>query len=286
MHEEDDEHFICNEGRFHSAIAASVTVSRSGEPLEYATGARRFMGNEGTADFAINLGAPLRDVRNICFRHEETGAEYEIKVLPRGWDEMQDEQVNDEFVMRSNAIMARGTMVMEAARDSYSGRAEFADNESHEDEHLDEYEDDGFLVMNEDEEEEADSSDVEEDICCICREHGDLIVCDGGDHLAGCGKSFHINCVGRDQVPPGDWVCEHCANAFELNVGIEGHEFSAEEKNTANVSNEDTRKGGKRILEDTSGDESDESIEVLAPVTKKNKVNKRTRILDSDSDDS
>jgi hypothetical protein len=148
-----------------------------------------------------------------------------------------------------------------------------------------EYEDDGFLVMHEDEVEESasesedDEGEESEDVCCICREHGELIICDGGNHLEGCGKSFHIQCVRRDQVPPGDWICGDCASTIDLDVGLVGHEFRVDD-DSKHKSNK------KRVLEDSSGEESDGSVEVLATVSK-NKANtkKRSRILESDSED-
>ena len=120
----------------------------------------------------------------------------------------------------------------------------------------------------------------EQDVCCVCREHGELIVCDGGNHLEGCGKSFHIECVGREQVPPGDWICGDCASTMDLDVGLVGHEFSINDDSNHKSNNK------RVLLEDSSGEESDGSVEVLAPVSK-NKANtkKRSRILESDSED-
>lgn len=146
---------------------------------------------------------------------------------------------------------------------------------------LNEYEDDGFLVMHEDEAEESasesddDDESEEQDVCCVCREHGELIICDGGNHAEGCGKSFHIQCVRREQVPPGDWICGDCASTIDLDVGLVGHEF-----------NDSNRKSNKRVLEESSDEESDSSVEVLATVSK-NKTNskKQSRILESDSED-
>jgi RecJ-like exonuclease len=100
---------------------------------------------------------------------------------------------------------------------------------------LDEFEDDGFVVMEADEEEDyendyesEDETNDEEGVCCLCQDGGYLIVCDGGDNLEGCGRNFHLRCINRNAVPPGDWVCQTCASSFKPNVGIEGHEFPIE----------------------------------------------------------
>jgi hypothetical protein len=76
---------------------------------------------------------------------------------------------------------------------------------------LDEYEDNGFVITEEHEEEDNNSDEenhVEEDVCCLCQDGGELIVCDGGDNLEGCGRNFHLECDDRDVVPPGGWVCQ------------------------------------------------------------------------------
>jgi PHD-finger len=76
----------------------------------------------------------------------------------------------------------------------------------------------------------AASSDEDDDVCEICHDGGHMIVCDGGDHV-GCGALFHLECIQRPEVPPGDWICQNCANgngdAIGINgkVGIEGYEF-------------------------------------------------------------
>merc|ERR1719491_1208173 len=52
------------------------------------------------------------------------------------------------------------------------------------------------------------------------------MICDGGDYLKGCGKNFHVLCVGLAEIPQGDWVCSECAKAYGYEViRMEGHEF-------------------------------------------------------------
>jgi len=69
----------------------------------------------------------------------------------------------------------------------------------------------------------------EDDVCCICKDGGELMVCDGGVELDGCDKTFHATCVDRDEIPQGDWVCQDCAKTGGLtNTERRGHEFGEE----------------------------------------------------------
>jgi len=53
----------------------------------------------------------------------------------------------------------------------------------------DEFEDDGFIV-------DDDDSEENDEVCQICKEGGELMICDGGRNMEGCGKMFHATCVG------------------------------------------------------------------------------------------
>ena len=49
------------------------------------------------------------------------------------------------------------------------------------------------------------------DNCCkICRERGELLMCDGT-----CGASFHLACIGlkESDLPEGEWFCSECMAA-------------------------------------------------------------------------
>jgi len=273
----DDEFLVCGDERFHTPVDVTTQLPEEGSDAgQNVPLARRLMGHDGAASFEIDL-EPLQKATVISFRHEGTGAEYEIKLSTERRLEGSFESASAPKV-ETRPIRAQDMIMMDA---------EDADNES---DHLDEYEDDGFLVMNEEEElsaSDSEESNDEEDVCCVCEKHGELIICDGGDHLEGCGKSFHIRCIERDEVPPGDWICGNCASTIDLEVGIEGHEFPSEEDNAADTANKDChRQSSKRVLEDSSGDESEEALEVLAPAGKsKTNANKRSRILESDSDE-
>lgn len=85
------------------------------------------------------------------------------------------------------------------------------DDPCHDDDEPNEYEDDGFLVdgsHDSDVEEVFDSHDEDDNDdgeCQICKNGGDLMVCDGGDHEGGCCNAYHIHCIGRNIVPPGEF---------------------------------------------------------------------------------
>ncbi|XP_061370868.1 increased DNA methylation 1-like [Gastrolobium bilobum] len=46
--------------------------------------------------------------------------------------------------------------------------------------------------------------DNNDSVCSICRYGGELILCDR------CPSSFHLTCLGLEQVPDGDWFCPPC----------------------------------------------------------------------------
>ncbi|PIA43573.1 hypothetical protein AQUCO_01900163v1 [Aquilegia coerulea] len=47
-----------------------------------------------------------------------------------------------------------------------------------------------------------------DDLCSICAEFGDLLLCDG------CPRAFHKDCIGRLSVPRGKWYCPYCHNLY------------------------------------------------------------------------
>uniref|UniRef100_A0A7S2KM31 PHD-type domain-containing protein n=1 Tax=Skeletonema marinoi TaxID=267567 RepID=A0A7S2KM31_9STRA len=76
---------------------------------------------------------------------------------------------------------------------------------------------------------EPSEGDSDNDECDICQAPGDLLVCDGGGKGGGCDKAFHLACIERDEIPPGDWICMECANGIGFHVGVEGHEWGSED---------------------------------------------------------
>jgi hypothetical protein len=91
--------------------------------------------------------------------------------------------------------------------------------------------------------------------CCICQEGGDLLVCDGGPGRAGCGRCYHIGCIGLLKTPLGDRICRECAVSFGIgmdNGGIGGYEF---------VENVGGRGDDENVGGDNQEDHSDEEFE-------------------------
>jgi hypothetical protein len=115
------------------------------------------------------------------------------------------------------------------------------------------------------------------------------MICDGGDHLAGCGRSFHVACVDREEVPDGDWVCKRCANAFELDVGVEGYEFPAEGQDGGARAVGRQRLGGTVDLNDSSSEDDDDkaprNIDASSGESKRSNAKRRHVLEDSDDED-
>jgi hypothetical protein len=143
------------------------------------------------------------------------------------------------------------------------------DQDDNDDNYENEYDgDDGFLVNGSqdshksDDTNEFDCDDVDkndddnddDDECQICNIGGDLIVCDGGDQQDGCGDSYHVLCIGRTVVPPGDWICMACSKAVGFDVGIEGHEYADEKIDSTSL-----KKTKPLVIIDLIGDSDDEN---------------------------
>ena len=126
-----------------------------------------------------------------------------------------------------------------------------------------------------------DDDDDDDGECQICNKGGDLIVCDGGDHLNGCGSSYHILCIGRTVVPPGDWICMACSKGVGFDVGIEGHEF-ADEKIDSTTSSTKTMPLVIDDSDDENNDVDDDDVEIVP--SRKTKCIKRKILHTPDSD--
>ena len=44
------------------------------------------------------------------------------------------------------------------------------------------------------------------DTCLVCQDGGELICCDG----EGCVNSYHLHCIGLEEIPTGEWYCPDC----------------------------------------------------------------------------
>jgi hypothetical protein len=99
-----------------------------------------------------------------------------------------------------------------------------------------------------DERKKDEEEDEEEDVCYICFDGGDLVMCD----RKSCPKAYHLNCIGRDAAffkKKGAWICgfvrvrkrkglcEECLPIVVMiernqNVNSEGVEVNFEDKET------------------------------------------------------
>nr|DAD28616.1 TPA_asm: hypothetical protein HUJ06_030084 [Nelumbo nucifera] len=59
------------------------------------------------------------------------------------------------------------------------------------------------------------SASESDDLCTICADGGDLLLCDG------CPRAFHKACLSLSSVPRGDWYCKYCQNMFEREKFVE-----------------------------------------------------------------
>ena len=187
-------------------------------------------------------------IRALLFDHSETGAKLEIDLA-----QLQNRAGRSSFVPPNQNRNRNGNR--NRNRDHYYsddenyGYNRFNDNdndneeEDEEVENQDEFEEDGFLVGDDDDDEsnvegaafsddEEEANIDEEDSCVICKDGGELMVCDGGDKNPGCGKSFHAVCVNRSAIPDGDWICQGCAKAGGIETGIVGYEFREPQEET------------------------------------------------------
>lgn len=305
----DAAHLIVTDTRFAAVpveVCVEVTPSRS-VPVT-----RRALHDDGTVTFTIDTnqdvfggeeddsnsqfqGRPL----TFVFCHAETQAEFHLRVPPM--DDTTFSQ-NDEARLREIQPIQKKRKTYLAYQDDQS-----EENDDDDDDAQDEFEHDGFVVHGDDDDEHNN------DICAVCRDGGDMMVCDGGDVTAGCGKSFHIQCVQRDEIPEGDWICEACARDHGLGeIGIKGHEFPPDDtqqdghdnndeedappEGNANIASSDEEDAGAAAFsdadQDSDGDDpapkraaafSDSEEESRVKVSKP--ATKRQRIMDSDEDD-
>jgi hypothetical protein len=195
--------------------------------------------HHGSAKFSMNeeellLKAAKTKIRSIAnneagylklvkylFRHEKTGAKMELRsplmpILNCRSTSVIPGNVSSTCNGGSSSQSSRGKGKGSAkakAKPKSNKKASFAlDSDTSDDDGMqDEYEEDGFIVFgdvdsSEDEEcnpEKNEEVNDDNDVCEICMDGGELLVCDGGVYAGGCGLSFHAECVQREEIPDG-----------------------------------------------------------------------------------
>ena len=67
-------------------------------------------------------------------------------------------------------------------------------------------------------EDEKDEFSVESDaVCAICKETGEMIVCEAGDHKLGCGNVYHLHCIDLNVCPKGKSMAEFKKHVLHSN---------------------------------------------------------------------
>lgn len=175
-------------------------------------------------------------------------------------------------------------------------------DDDQEGEEKEEYEDDGFVVHDNSEDDfsgqfsEHSVDEYDDEPCCLCKDGGDLMICEADgtqDSTLGCGKSFHAECVGRDCVPDGDWICGSCAKQnSDLAMLVKltpvenpnyGYEFPSSSDTAASkptLNNKD-----QQNVVELRGSSEDDDEKPKAKPTLNNKDHQELIFLDDSSDD-
>jgi hypothetical protein len=220
-----------------SALVREISLSRG------------MIGRDGTVRFRIDINAALKDamttmmkndqdeeekdedsailihcdygsglqVVKLIFRHVDTGAVLELRLPSRSDMDGIMQKCSSGEKIEFCGVNKPG--VGHALKDENDPSRYFLDDDDDEDDddEPNEYEEDGFLVHGSQDSENDDEGEFDsvgelnddDDVCKICKNGGELIVCDGGDHRGGCGHMYHVHCIGRSGIPPGTEFSSH-----------------------------------------------------------------------------
>ena len=252
----EDEFFVCGHHGSSRFLYSSLDVQMKDENGRLSPLARVSADtNDGRFKYVLDPTesagvASTTSIRALLFDHSETGSQLEIDLAHL---QKRASGNNQSIFDRDEACSDRRNFGMERNFDS----------EESEGENQNEFEEDGFLVGDDESDVHGAFSDGEnvsideDDRCVICEDGGELMICDGGDRNPGCGRSFHASCVNRPKIPDGDWICQSCAKSAGIETSIIGHEFREPDniERDKEVLNRDATSGGPC---DNSGDDSDQ----------------------------
>ena len=158
------------------------------------------------------------------------------------------------------------------------------------------------LQLEEGDDDDANSEDaaflVEEDACYVCKDGGELLVCEGT-----CERLFHVGCIERDAVPTADhWICQDCAADRGITVTLGGYEYDDSDDDEKSAFSGDDNNLGDSMAQFSSDDEAvlerpprhersyedsfpDEDDEEDGQLHRRSNMNKRQRLVDSDEDE-
>lgn len=256
----EDEILICGNGcgRF---LYSTLDVQMKDDSNSFSPLARLSCDDNGCFSYSLDSTAAvgIAEIKGLLFEHSETGLQLEM-------------DMNHTNNIRES---------MHCDKDDDDDEND--DDENEESENLDEFENDGFVIGDdEDSDIEGNFSD-DDDRCTICNDGGELMICYGGDEYEGCGKSFHAACVSRSQIPEGDWICQNCAASEGIEAGAIGHEFPVEIDNldseVEKTHSQDVRHEETQDDSSAQGDVDVEDVTFSKPSTKRRFV-----LEDSDSE--
>jgi hypothetical protein len=76
---------------------------------------------------------------------------------------------------------------------------------------------------------------VNRDSCSICRQGGNLILCDN------CPKSFHQECLKLKDIPEGEWFCATCIPIIQKRTSFKDVKESKDKEESKRIKNEKRR---------------------------------------------
>jgi len=243
----DEEHLISQV----TQLSSHVDLSRMGANEQMRPLGRRKLRCDGTLDLSVSFES-RKDETTIMLHHGVTGLHLLLEIFKNGTPRCSNAMSNNNNVSTNLGTAGNGLVenLNVEEQSGGSGCGDDDDDDSSDDNEFvygvglsdtGEYENDGFVVHDADDDDDAMSHDE----CCLCGNGGELLVCDGGDHGTGCRKGFHVACVGLDAVPEGDWICSACAEGLGHETrGIMGYEYPSNTE-TFRVQEDDDDDGEK-----------------------------------------